>query len=111
MKMRAQPNHRIGRRRMLRLFGAGAGMLLAPATALARGQRYVWRGEALGAVASITLFQEDSAAARRIVGACLAEVERLEKEFSLYRPDSALVRLNRTGLLERPSHDMRRILA
>ncbi len=110
MMMDRAPDKRPSRRRVLQLAGAGAGMLMAPGAALARGQRYVWQGEALGAAASITLFQEDRARAREIVGACLAEVERLEREFSLYRPDSALVRLNSTGRLEHPGQDMRRIL-
>ena len=34
------------------------------------------------------------------------EIERLERQFSLYRDDSALVRLNATGILERPEPDM-----
>ena len=45
---------------------------------------------------------------RAAVRACRTEIARLEREFSLYRADSALRRLNRDGRLEAPSHDMRR---
>ncbi|NIR60638.1 MAG: FAD:protein FMN transferase, partial [Gammaproteobacteria bacterium] len=69
-----------------------------------------WSGAALGAPARIILHHPERAQARAAVAACLAEIERLETEFSLYRPDSALRRLNRDGRLEAPSHDMRRLL-
>ena len=72
--------------------------------------RHEWTGTALGAVANITLFHPDRGEARSIIRACLAEIDRLEGEFSLFRPDSALCRLNRDGVLPDPSLDMRRLL-
>ena len=101
----------ITRRRALTILAvAGAAVLPGPARADAR-RRFEWRGTALGADARIVLYHQDPAAAEDAVRACMAEVERLEAEFSLYRPDSALSRLNRTGRLDGPSHDMRRLLA
>jgi thiamine biosynthesis lipoprotein len=105
----------IPRRRFLQLLGAAAGCLLVPQTDAsgsdAGSLRHEWTGTALGAVANITLFHPDRGEARSIIQACLAEIARLEAEFSLFRPDSALCRLNRDGVLEYPSLDMRRLLS
>jgi thiamine biosynthesis lipoprotein len=46
-----------------------------------------------------------------MISRCLAEIARLEAIFSLHRPDSELVRLNRDGRLAKPSHDLRLVLA
>jgi thiamine biosynthesis lipoprotein len=53
----------------------------------------------------------DEAVARKLAGYCVEEVDRLERIFSLYRADSEISRLNRDGLLDRPSHEMRLLLA
>ncbi|UEM20830.1 FAD:protein FMN transferase [Skermanella mucosa] len=102
------------RRRVLQLLGAAAGCLLVPQSVASGADagilRHEWTGTALGAVANITLFHPDPAEARSIIGACLTEIDRLESEFSLFRPGSALCRLNRDGELLRPSLDMRRLL-
>ena len=50
-------------------------------------------------------------AADRLIEASLAEVARLERVLSLYRPDSALSRLNRDGVLDDPPFDLVRVLA
>jgi thiamine biosynthesis lipoprotein len=101
----------ITRRRTLQLLGSAAGCLLVPqAAADTAALRHEWTGTALGAVANITLFHPDEGEARSIIRACLAEIDRLESEFSLFRPDSALCRLNRDGALPDPSLDMRRLL-
>jgi thiamine biosynthesis lipoprotein len=102
---------RIGRRRAITILAASAGAALLPG--LSRSSvpaRFEWRGRALGAPARLILHGPDRAAAAAAVAACVAEVERLEYEFSLYRSDSALSRLNRHGRLDAPSHDMRRLL-
>ncbi len=101
----------ITRRRALQLLGSAAGCLLVPqAAADTAALRHEWTGTALGAVANITLFHPDEGEARSIIRACLAEIDRLEGEFSLFRPNSALCRLNRDGVLPDPSLDMRRLL-
>jgi thiamine biosynthesis lipoprotein len=101
----------LSRRRMLTIL-AGAGAALLPGAAWAGGpRRFEWQGTALGADARIILYHRDPAAAAAAVKAAIAEVERLEVEFSLYRADSQLCRLNRSGTIEAPSHDMRRLLA
>lgn len=100
-----------GRRRFLHLFAAGAAMLMPRAAGAARRHGTVeWTGIALGAEAGITLVADDRTAANRALAAVLAEVERLESEFSLFVHGSAIDRLNRSGRLDAPSLDMLRIL-
>jgi thiamine biosynthesis lipoprotein len=72
---------------------------------------YRWRGVVLGAPASMVIAHHDRAAARRVVAECLAEIARCERIFSLYRPDSALTALNRTGALEDPPGDLLALLS
>lgn len=62
-----------------------------------------WTGQALGARTSIRLDHPDAPA---ITARCLAEIDRLENILSLYREDSALSRLNRTGRLDRPPFEL-----
>lgn len=99
----------ITRRRMLSLSAAALGSIAVSGSA-ARAAAYRWRGHALGGHASMILYDDDPARARGTVGACVAEIDRLDAEFSLYRAESALRRLNRDGKLEAASLDMRRLL-
>jgi thiamine biosynthesis lipoprotein len=101
------------RRRVLTAVAAVAGLPLA-GLAYSRfdGPKPVrWRGVALGADAGLTLYHTDRAHARRTLEACLAEVARLERAFSLYRTDSELLALNRHGMIAAPSHDLVALLA
>ncbi|GEO39101.1 FAD:protein FMN transferase [Skermanella aerolata] len=101
------------RRRFLGIAASVGGMaLLPPFSACAAGPGlHVWRGVALGADACLQLHHPDPAEAERLIRLCLAEVGRLERLFSLYRPDSLLVHLNRTGELAGPPQDMVRLLS
>lgn len=90
--------------------GAGLASLTSPARA-DRVRRFTWTGTALGADARLVLLTTDERRAAAAVQVCLAEIDRLEAEFNLYRPGSALCRLNREGTLEAPSLDMRRLMA
>lgn len=103
---------RIGRRRFIAIAAAAAGAGALPRLVRGRDPGTVtWRGVALGAQASLTLQHPDEAEARAAIGACLAEVARLEMIFSLYRPDSALSRLNGNGVLDDAPGDLRVLLA
>lgn len=93
------------RRRFLAITAAVGALAAHPARAFAL-EPLEWRGVAMGAAARLTIHHEDRAEALRLLDACLVEVERLERVFSLYRPDSALSQLNRTGRLEAPPLDM-----
>lgn len=89
----------IHRRRFIQI-SAAAFVLQAPAKA---AEVYRWQGMALGARASIRLAHPDAAS---IVARAQAEITRLESIFSLYRPGSAIVRLNGSGRLENPPFEL-----
>lgn len=71
----------------------------------------MWKGVAMGALASMTLVHPDRAHAQAMIARCVAEVERLESVFSLYRPDSALSRLNAGGVLSDPPLELVELLS
>jgi thiamine biosynthesis lipoprotein len=93
------------RRRFLAVAAALGALAATPARAF-RLDPVEWRGTALGAAASLVIHHEDRTEALRLLGACLAEIERFERIFSLYRDESSLVRLNRDGRLEAPPLDL-----
>ena len=87
-----------------RLITISAAMALLPAVARAgRGTIRQWTGQALGARASIRL---DHPAGEAIAARAMAEIDRLEDILSLYRPESALSRLNRDGHLDAPPFEL-----
>jgi FAD:protein FMN transferase len=100
------------RRRFLSVFAAyGALAPLGRLHAAPHPHVSTWRGSALGAFASLTLVHPDRARARRAIEGCITEVARLESIFSLYRPDSALSRLNASGELRNPPQELVELLA
>ena len=103
----------LSRRRVITILGAVAGLPILPAgdepNNVTRLHR--WRGTALGSPSYILLHHPDRGAAEKAVAQCVAEIERLEKKFSLYRSDSEITRLNRHGRLESPSHDFLTLLS
>ncbi len=103
-----------GRRRFLSIAAAATGVALLPGGLQAEPgevEPCVWRGVALGARASIRMLHQDRAEARRLIGLAVWELERLEAIFSLYRPDSAVVELNRAGRLPDPPIELVELLA
>jgi len=96
------------RRRMIVIAAsaAGAALLAGGRTAAAAAEPVRWRGSALGAQVSIEIHHPDRAEAERLVERCVLDVQRLEQQFSLYRADSAISSLNRTGILVAPDADM-----
>ena len=100
------------RRRFITISAAAAGLaLLSPRARQAETPLvHVWRGTALGADAMLLLHHPDPAAAEALIQDLLAEVARLERQLSLYDPESALVRLNRDGALEHPPLDLLRVM-
>lgn len=103
----------VTRRRAITALAAVAGIPLA---LLGRGDRAApplarWRGVALGARAEITLCHPDRTKARAALEACVDEIDRLDRVFSLYRAEGALVAFNRAGRLSKPPHDLIRLMA
>lgn len=97
------------RRRFLTI-AAAACALPSAAAAAEIAPVYRWRGVAMGAPASMTLAGLDAREGARIAERVEAEIARLEAIFSLYRPDSALVRLNREGRLDAPPPELLEVL-
>ena len=102
---------RPARRRFMALTAAAGGIALLPGRSSFDGEPLIWRGDALGAEASLELYAPDRATGRRVLAQCLAELERLERIFSLYRDDSSLVQLNRQGALDAPPIELVQLLA
>lgn len=100
---------RTTRRRALRIFAGVAGlplMIAAVRATASKAQAYTWHGDVLGAASELTLWHTDAAFARATILKARTEIERLERIFSLYRPDSEISRLNASGKLTNPSRDL-----
>src|SRR5882672_2063709 len=101
------------RRRVLRIVAAFAGLplMIAGMRATApKGQLYSWHGEVLDAVSELALWHTDAAFARATILRVRLEIERFERIFSLYRPDSEISRLNLAGRLVKPSAELRELI-
>jgi FAD:protein FMN transferase len=85
-----------------RFLAVSAAAVCAPRGAMAETR---WQGRAFGAECSVIL-HGPKGDADRALAALPGLIERIEAEFSLYRP-SALTRLNATGRLEAPSLEFR----
>ncbi len=99
------------RRRFITIAAAAAAAVAAglrPASAA--GDMLKWRGVAMGAEATILLPEMPRRRAEALIVRCVDELRRLEAEFSLYQTDSAISRLNASGLLKPPSLDFHRLL-
>lgn len=95
------------RRRLIAIAAmAGGAAMLGGRRAMAADVPVRWKGSALGAQVSIEIYHPDRSEAERLVQLCVQDVRRLERQFSLYRPDSAICALNRTGFLAAPDADM-----
>ena len=75
-----------------------------------KGQLHSWHGEVLGALSELTLWHTDAAFARATILKVRREIERFERIFSLYRPDSEISRLNEAGTLMKPSPELRHLI-
>lgn len=95
------------RRRIIVITAGAAGSALLASKRFAQANAPVrWQGSALGAQVSIEIHHADRAEAERLAERCVLEARRLEQQFSLYRADSAISTLNRTGILVAPDVDM-----
>ena len=65
-----------------------------------------WRGVLFNSDVDMALHALPASVAEALIRDCELEMQRLEKLFSLYLPDSPLSRLNRTGLLEDPPPEL-----
>lgn len=103
----------ISRRRVLFIGAAFTGTLVTGpgfAEAAVAAPVHTWTGQALGAHAAVELAGVTRAYADAAFADIEAEVRRLEAVFSLYKADSQLSRLNRTGALTDPGADFLELL-
>lgn len=100
------------RRRFLSIVACSAVVApLRPAGARTAPVVSEWRGIVMGALASMTLVHPDRAKVQALIRSSVDEVQRLETIFSLYRADSALSRLNASGELQAPAHELVELLS
>ncbi len=71
----------------------------------------MWRGIALGAEAKLVITGLPKSEADRLILLARAEIERLEKIFSIYRPQSSLSILNAFGKLALPPPELVSLLS
>jgi thiamine biosynthesis lipoprotein len=115
MRQSEKPGFGVTRRRFLHVVAGLATANTLPSAGSCRGLSratgaFAWSGHALGATARLQIHHPDRLLAQQALAAVVAEVERLEQLFSLYRASSALSRLNRDGFLPQPDHHMLRLL-
>lgn len=99
------------RRRAIAIFAATAGGLLFDVLSRRDGATHEWRGIAMGADARIIFGDTDAGMARATLERIVPEIDRLEQALSLFRENSEICRLNRDGILEEPSLDLRAAMA
>lgn len=101
---------RTTRRRFLSIAASAVACLAVGSKPSSATEVTSWRGVALGAGASLRLSGSRVEIADRAIEQCLAELERLENIFSLYRSGSSLSRLNRDGVLPEPPAELLELL-
>ncbi|MEW9804712.1 FAD:protein FMN transferase [Mesorhizobium sp. ZMM04-5] len=101
------------RRRFIGISAAAAGLSLLPFGTVAGDMpdAVVWRGRAMGAAAELILHHRDRELARALVARMAGEIDRLERIFSLYVPDSSLSQLNAAGALAAPPRELIELLS
>lgn len=102
------PECKLTRRRFLSIAAVSAASVISGPVA---ASQFAWRGVALGAKVQIELMHKDRHFANRVILKCKDEIDRLENIFSLYRPASTLVRLNRAGAVHDPEIEFIELLA
>ncbi len=101
------PSHP-SRRRVLRLVAAAAGLPIAALGVRMLSpnlQEYKWQGEAMGALADMSIWHQDRHQAQRMIAHIEAEISRYQNLFSLFEEDSQISTLNRTGSLSKADPD------
>ena len=86
--------------------GAGAAVPARPG-ALQWASRTL---HAMGTAMTLQLAHADSAQATRALDAAVADIRQVEDQMSLFRADSAICELNRTGVLHQPHPDLLSVL-
>jgi thiamine biosynthesis lipoprotein len=104
----------IDRRKFIAISACASGLAALTGGARTRAETahlVEWRGTCLGAVATLRIHHPNKATATGLVRQVVAEADRLEDIFSLYRQESVLCRLNRHGALASPPSELFELLA
>jgi thiamine biosynthesis lipoprotein len=91
----------------------GLGSALGVAQATAGASPLVWTSRTLNAMGTamrLQLAHTDAAQAEHALDAAIADIRSIEDQMSLFRPDSALCQLNRTGVLTQAPADLLQVL-
>ena len=98
----------MNRRRCLSLLSAtcAASLLGNGCQRVVREEVTRWRGVLFNSDVDMAVHAMPPAVAEPLIRNCELEMQRLEKLFSLYLPDSPLSRLNRTGRLDNPPPEL-----
>ena len=97
------------RRRTLTIMAAASAATALPVPVAQA--RQVWRGPVLGGDGSMIFDGIDRQVAERMAAMAIGEIDRLERIFSLFLPNSEISRLNRHGRLRQASHDLQVVLS
>lgn len=106
-------NKAVSRRKVIALCAAAGGAALVPfGTSRRAGAEPLieWTGVTLGSVSNIRLSHGDRRIGQQILRRAVAEAQRLEAIFSLYRENTVLSELNRTGVLIGPPQELVQLL-
>lgn len=95
-----EPPPRVTRRRFIGITAMMAAGGFMPSARGAVLQPVIWRGRAMGADATITLYHSQREIADALLARCRHTISHLENQLSLHQPGSALCRLNRDGMLD-----------
>lgn len=101
------------KRRAFMHIGLGLGSVLAAGAASAAAAGLVWTSRTLNAMGTsmrVQLAHADASHAEQALQAAIADIHSVEDQMSLFRPDSALCQLNRSGVLEQAPADLLDIL-
>jgi thiamine biosynthesis lipoprotein len=102
------------KRRSFIQLGLGAGLAFAAANSTAAAPASLqWHSRTLNAMGTsmtLQLAHADGAQAERALDAAMAEIRHIEDQMSLFRADSAICELNRTGHLAHAHPDLLEVL-
>ncbi len=99
------PSRMMSRRRCLTLFASAAALPLSAHAGQA--STHTWNGHAFGGDVSLTLDGFTATDSADLINRAVQELDRLEDVFSLYRPTSALTKLNMEGVYADAPQDLR----
>ena len=91
----------------------GVGSALGAVQATTGASPLVWTSRTLNAMGTamrLQLAHSDAAQAEQALTAAIADIRSIEDQMSLFRPDSALCQLNRTGVLTQAPADLLQVL-